>query len=100
MKTYTVEAVEPFSDQLIAERVWWFENREKNPFALDDEIDSLLDRLRTNPWSGQRVDRRPDTLRTMLLRTTQHRVAYRIFEADSVVQLLAIWGVKEGSPWF
>lgn len=98
MKTYKVEAAKPFQYQLEAEQSWWYANREKNPFALDDELEVLLDRIALNPWSGQQIAGYSRNVRSMLLRKTLHRVAFVVDDDDIVVRLLAIWGAREQAP--
>jgi len=98
MKSYRVEAAEPFKRQLADAQEWWIANRDKNPRALDQDVSRLLKRVENTPWAGQGVAGYPSVVRTMLLRKTHHRVAYRIDDEDGVVTLLVIWGSAERRP--
>lgn len=95
MKTYEVIAAGPFKAQLSHEQAYWYANRDKNPWALDDGVEELLDKLASAPWTGQQVPGYPEEVRSMLIKKTQHRVAFRINDDDDTVLLLAIWGAAE-----
>jgi len=96
MKTYEVIAAGPFQAQLRHEQAFWYAKRDKNPWALDDGLDALMENAASAPWTGQRVKGYPKEVRSMLIKKTQHRVAFRINDDDDTVLLLAIWGTAEG----
>ena len=98
MSAYSVDAASPFKKQLAAKLDWWRENREKNPLALDDELESFMDFVGDNPWASPKLSGNPATVRSFLLRKTQHRIAYSVDDETKSVLLLTIWNTRETPP--
>ena len=95
MTRYAVLTAESFEKQFLGEQDYWYAERDKNPFALDDQLPPLFERLAHSPWSGARVKGEPHSTRTLPLAKTAHRVAYEIDDEAETVTLLAIWGMRE-----
>ena len=93
--TYEIYADEEFPAMLMREQDWWYANRDKNPFAFDDEMTILMHRLPHSPWSGISIEGYEEIYRSLLLRKTHHRVAYKIDDEKKSVTLLAVWGLRQ-----
>ena len=76
--------------QIVAARRWWFENRDKAPFVLDDEIDEVVALIAENPAIGVRVHARRRGVRRLTMERTRYYIYYDQV-ADESIEILALW---------
>lgn len=66
---FTVEFVPTAARQVADARDWWFEHRDKAPFAFDDDLEELLSILEDSPRAiGVPVAQRPGVRRAVMRR--------------------------------
>lgn len=65
---------------------------------LSNELESAYILLRDLPFAGEEVPLSPiDGVRRVLLGRTQYHLYYVVSEADSVIEVLALWHTSRGS---
>jgi plasmid stabilization system protein ParE len=84
--------------QIRAAARWWLTNRTAAPTLLSDEIGSAYILLGDLPFAGEEVPHSPiPGLRRVLLGRTHYHLYYVVSEADSVIDVLALWHTSRGS---
>lgn len=92
---FSVEFVPGAARQVADARDWWFANRDKAPFAFDEDLDDLVGLLEHAPrFVGMAVTQRPGVRRALM-----RRVRYYVYFTftDETVTVLALWHSSRGS---
>src|SRR5688500_18018149 len=85
--------------QILSEQLWWIENRPKAPALLDEELDTAMDLVTTNPEAGTTVhNSRFPGLRRVLLRKTRRHLYYVHDVVLEEIHIVAFWHAGSGSP--
>ena len=77
---------------------WWRANRPAAPRLFDEELDALIERLKTKPDLGteyQIID--GEIVRRALLPKSAQHVYYVADEASAEVVIYTVWGARRGS---
>ena len=86
---YTLRALEQVHERAI----WWIQNRPKNPWLFDDELNEAETYLRQAP-EGPKVHliRNGIEIRRYLLAGTRHHVYYHFESSTQTVHIVAVHG--------
>ena len=80
---FSVEFVPGAARQVADARDWWFANRDKAPFAFDEDLDDLVSLLEHAPrFVGMAVAQRPGVRRALMRRVRYYM--YFTFTDESV----------------
>lgn len=78
---------------------WWRENRPAAPTLFDDELHTVIERLKMQPTLGlvyKEVGGKI-VLRTLLPKSAQH-VYYVVDDERGVIVIYTVWGARRGRP--
>ena len=75
---------------------WWRENRDKNPYLFEDELEKALELLEDTPEIGERYQKVAGVqwYRLLLKKSRQH-VYYCIDRENDVIEIASVWGVQQ-----
>ena len=78
---------------------WWRENRSAVPTLFDDELDAVIEKLKSQPTLGIDYQIVSGELirRTLLPKTAQH-VYYAVDDRVGVIVIYTVWGARRGRP--
>jgi plasmid stabilization system protein ParE len=93
----TVELSRRASREIARARDWWLANRDKAPDAFDVELTKLLVELEAMPTLVG-THQRDGARRRVLLPRIRYYVYFRIVDAGTRVQILALWHASRGRP--
>jgi plasmid stabilization system protein ParE len=76
---------------------WWRKNRPSAPTLFRDELEAVIEMLRSQPMLGAEYQVRGGEIlrRTLLKRSAQH-VYYSVDEANDVIVIYSVWGARRG----
>ncbi len=88
----TVDVSPRAQQQIRSARKWWFANRDKAPFAFDEDLDEMIELLEISPMMGTLIlSKRTPNLRRVLLERSNHHLYYRTVDDDRLVEVLCLW---------
>lgn len=87
--------------QIRAARDWWLRNRDKAPFAFDEDLDELFDRLEDMPELVGRPIQQERAVRRIYLPRIRYYVSFRIRKDADEVDILTVWhGNRQPPHWW
>lgn len=99
MKRYRVVLAPSARRQLFAASDVWAVHHPNDPLVLVDEFDEATRHLETLPALGVvAVGTSVSNLRKILLIQSEHHVYYTVDDSQRVVEVLAVWYARRGSP--
>ena|SRR5690554_2785087 len=95
----TVELTAQAAHQLAQAREWWRANRDKAPYAVDDDMNELFMRLEGRPELVGRALEQMPSIRRVHLRRVRYYAYFRTVDGGERVQILALWHAsRSGEP--
>lgn len=83
--------------QLDQAREWWLANRDKAPWAFDEDVDAVVELLEDRPLLvGRALDRDPRVRRVFLTRI-RYYLYFQLSRDEQVVEVVAFWHGNRGS---
>jgi plasmid stabilization system protein ParE len=76
---------------------WWRKNRPSAPTLFDDELDAVIEMLKSPPMLGAEYQMRGgEMVRRALLKKSAQHVYYSVDEANGVIVIHSVWGARRG----
>jgi plasmid stabilization system protein ParE len=89
---------EDAAEQIRAARDWWMQNREKAPFAFDEDLNELFDRLEDVPELVGRPMGQERHVRRAYLPRIRYYVSFQFRQDEDQVIILTIWHGNRQPP--
>lgn len=85
-------------EQIEAAREWWRQHRDKAPFAFDDDLEELIERLEDAPTMVGRPVGQDRSIRRAYLPRIRYAMYFQI--RDDHVLVFALWhGSRQPPHW-
>lgn len=83
--------------QLEEARHWWLANRDKAPWAFDEDVDAVIALIEEEPLLvGRALDRDPRVRRVFLARI-RYYLYFQLSHDEQSVEVVAFWHGNRGS---